>query len=136
MSEFKKASIRDSFDLADPSERPTIGTAETSMNFDLEDVLPFLESLHVLGDIYTPIGALAFKAELIADIPVGETRSYEVVGGSRGEMHLLTIEAFMDDIDAPDLRFIGTPKMIEQIDTKLQTLEDRMSENTANDRLI
>ena len=121
---FKKPSIRDVVEHVAPSERPTTGTAETSMNFDLEDVLPFLESLHVLGDIYTPIGALAFKAEMIADIPVGETRSFEVVGSSRSEMHLLTIEAFMDDIDAPDLRFIGTPDMIERIDAKLQDLED------------
>ena len=112
-------SIREYFDKVSSKHRPGVGQAETSSNFDMDEVLPFLESLSILGEIYTPIGRLAFIAELIASMKHGETRCYEAVGGSQGEMHLLTIEVFIDDVDAPDIRFIGTEKMIALIDDKL-----------------
>ena len=112
-------SIRDFFDRASEGDRPEIGEAETSANFDMHEVLPFLESLHVLDDIYTPVGRLAFIAESISSMRHQETRRFEAVGGSRIKMHLLTIEVFMDDENAPDITFIGTSEMISKIDAKL-----------------
>ncbi|MBT8412149.1 MAG: hypothetical protein KJP02_10190 [Octadecabacter sp.] len=109
-------SIRDFFDNVPEDERPQVGDAETSANFDMEDVQPFLEHLHAFS---IPLGRLDVIAEIMADLPVGRTHAFEAIGVLDNQMALVTIEAFIDDVDAPDIRFIGPKPIIDFIDKLL-----------------
>ena len=83
---------------------PLPGEAEASMNFDLVGVRPFLERLNA---IVGGFGAaqLSSLVDDIAKLPVDSTltRTYAVT--FKGKPVTLRIEAFMDDVNAPDLYF-------------------------------
>ncbi len=119
MPKFQKPSMRDVKHLFMPDADIEESTAETSGNFDLDEVVPFLERLGEQPGVSLNVGRLLFSGEMIADIPHNETRTFENIGHVDGKLQILTIEAFMDDLDAPDLTFFGTERLIGIIDAML-----------------
>ncbi len=120
-------SIRDFFDKAPEKDRPDVGEAETSANFDIEEVQPFLERLHAFS---VPLGRLDFIAETIAELPHNYTHTFECVGVCDDKLALISITAFIDDIDAPDLTFTGPQPVIDAIDKALAEREDRARQSS------
>jgi len=110
------ASIRNSFDKVPENERPTVRDAETSSNFDMDEVQPFLEHLNAFS---VPLGRLDVIADTMAGFPQGFTHDFEAVGVLDNQMALVTIRAFIADIDAVDLTFIGPEPIIDFIDRLL-----------------
>lgn len=110
------SSIRKFFDKAPEGERPTVAYAETSGNFDMDEVQPFLEHLHAFG---VPLGRLDFIADTIGKFPEGKTYDFECVGASDDQLALVTIRAFVADTHAVDLTFIGPEPVIGALDALL-----------------
>jgi hypothetical protein len=91
---------------------------ETSMNFDMEGVRPFLERLNVRLSLDLGVDELA---EATGSTPVGEEFRKTIVVSFDGEAHPLDYQVFMDDVDAPDLYFFADSKeLIDAIDGQLK----------------
>ena len=107
--------LRSIIDLFRPSStiaQPAAGdTAETSMNFDGENVRPFLESPKP-GTVDPAVIATVDQA--VNTMAVGETRDF-VINAQTG----LQLQIFMDDFQAPDLYFFGSQEVIQYIDQSL-----------------
>ncbi|MCF2905112.1 hypothetical protein L0666_08940 [Octadecabacter sp. CECT 8868] len=93
-------------------------SAETSMNFDSENVRPFLEGL-APGTIDQ--GALAVVDSAVGTMAVDETRDI-VLNAQSG----LQLQIYMDDIQAPDLYFFGPLEVIQYIDSALMAFANAL----------
>lgn len=87
--------------------------AETSMNFDSENVRPFLDSL-APGTVDP--SALSTIDAALKTMGVDETRDF--VLNAQSGLHL---QIYMDDIEAPDLYFFGSTDVIHSIDQAFMT---------------
>lgn len=107
-------------DLFKPeAAKPAPITSETSMNFDLEEVAPFLVRLANNPLFGLPEALAAQVAADLSALPVDQTRRWQVEGQFGGKPALLEIEAFMDDINSPDMTFFSSAAMVEEIDREL-----------------
>ncbi|KLE34276.1 hypothetical protein [Aurantiacibacter luteus] len=99
-------------------------TCEASMNFDLENVRPFLQRLHERRGIGLDVDALARFAEETEPEDEREMRrdfTYE------GRTVPVRFSVFMDDIDAPDLYFYAPDKaLIDAIDAEYVVFCDEL----------
>jgi hypothetical protein len=93
--------------------------AEASMSFESASVEPFLLRVANMVEGFKADDVKALARE-IGKLSVDSTlsRSYPVT--FRGEHVNLRVEAFMDDVDAPDLYFFASPALARQIDTELK----------------
>lgn len=93
---------------------------ESSMNFDLQHVEPFLQRVARLVDsgfAAPEIAKMKALAEIMAhddEQEVGFKIRYE------GKPSELRIRVFMDDIAAPDLYFFSEPSLAEKISTEFE----------------
>ena len=112
-------------DLFKPSapKLPAI-TSETSMNFDAEEVAPFLTRLANHPRFTLPTGLASEIGDSLADIAVDATKRWSLTCGFDGADIALEIEVFMDDIDAPDLYFFSTQAAIGEIEAELESFAD------------
>lgn len=95
---------------------------ETSMNFDGENVRPFLVQIEERLSLGLDIDALARFA---AETPVEVDRSLTVDVWYDGGEVPLTFGVFMDDVDAPDLSFSAPSKpLVDAIDAELERFAD------------
>lgn len=78
---------------------------EASMNFDMEDVQPFLEQVENNLGVQMPIAELMHLASTI-EVEDEAQRTFELT--FNGNQTKVTCTVFMDDVDAPDL-FFHTP---------------------------
>jgi hypothetical protein len=101
-----------------PSQLVAGHSAETSMNFDSENVRPFLEGL-APGTI-DPSALVTIDAAL-KNMAVDETRDF-VLNAQTG----LQLQIFMDDFEAPDLYFFGSVEIIQYIDQALMAFATAM----------
>lgn len=101
-------------------------TSETSMNFDLEDVRPFLVILTNNPRFGLPTAFIDTIAETLPNLDVEQTHRWRIDGAFDKEPMHLEIEAFMDDIDAPDLSFHSSGTVIAEIDRELIAFADAM----------
>lgn len=102
---------------------PAPATSETSMNFDLQEVAPFLTQLGN-NPRFTFPSALAEEIALgLQGMGVDETRRWKLTCDFDRQPILMEIAAFMDDIDAPDLTFFGTLEAVAEIDTELAAFD-------------
>lgn len=101
-------------------------TSETSMNFDMTEVGPFLTRLSNNPRFGLPVGFAGQIADEMAGLSVDDTKRWKVEGGFDGNMIQIEIEAFMDDIDAPDLTFFGPEPVIAEIDRELISFDEDM----------
>jgi len=81
------------------------------MNFDSENVRPFLEGLKP-GTVDPT--AIATVDQALNAMAVEETRDV-MLNPQTG----LQLQIFMDDFQAPNLYFFGTPEVIQYIDQSL-----------------
>ena len=98
-------------------------TSETSMNFDLAEIAPFLTRMEESPRFTLPQEFAATLADAMSALEVDQTRRWRIDGDFDGEPILLEIEAFMDDRDAPDLGFFSSAPVIAEIDRMLRQLE-------------
>ncbi|GAA6181186.1 hypothetical protein NBRC116594_26240 [Shimia sp. NS0008-38b] len=108
-------------DLFKPSapKAPQPISAETSMNFGAEEVIPFLT--RVANNPRFEF-ATDFAKELginVLTTPVEDTRRWRVGGSFDGHPIRLEVEAFMDDVDAPDLYFHSSQAAVLEIEQEL-----------------
>ena len=90
--------------------------AETSMNFDIEDVEPFLLSLSArLESGFSRADARNLAAE-IARMQPDDERDWQFDVSFRGTRAPLTVRVFMDDVAAPDLAVAGLEALIAAVE--------------------
>ena len=109
-------------DLFKPSapKPPAPITSETSMNFDLEEVAPFLTQLGNNPRFVLPTGVAQEIVKGLADLEVEQTRRWKLTGDFDNQPVFLEIEAFMDDIASPDLSFFCTQSAVAEIEQELE----------------
>jgi len=81
------------------------------MNFDSENVRPFLETLNANAAGTIDESALASVDRALNTMSVDDTRDV-LLNADTG----LALQIFMDDIQAPDLYFFGSPETITYIE--------------------
>lgn len=86
-------------------------SAETSMNFDSDNVRPFLDTLNANAAGTVDASALTAVDRALNTMGVDDTRDV-LLNADTG----LQLQIFMDDIQAPDLYFFGSPDVITYID--------------------
>ncbi len=107
------------FNKSSQAAQPVAGNAaETSMNFDSENVRPFLEGL-APGTVDQ--SALVTIDAALKNMAVDETRDF-VLNAQSG----LQLQIFMDDFEAPDLYFFGSVEIIQYIDQALMAFSTAM----------
>jgi len=96
---------------------------EASMNFDLDNVEPFMEQLEGQLKLGLPV------AELVAftrSTAVDDDRMKILSVRFRGETTSLDYRVFMDDVEAPDLYFFTPSEELSRaIDTQLKDFADK-----------
>lgn len=97
-----------------------VPVAEASMNFNLEDVKPFFEAVSRRIEMGFSVDAARELASRIALLSVDDEGAwtYDVV--FNGAPMTFRVEAFMDDVDAPDLAMFAPPKLIEVIEAEMK----------------
>lgn len=104
-----------------PAAAPAI-TSETSMNFDARDVAPFLNRLAAHARFALPRD---FADAIVTALPeLDQTKRWRVDGDFDGAAMVLEIEVYMDDIDAPDISFFSSAKVIAEIDRQLEQFDE------------
>ena len=92
---------------------------EASMNFDTENLKPFL--LRVAGFVEKGFAADEIdKVMALARLPhqsEEEVQFSVVYGGARAP---LRVRVFMDDVEAPDVYFFTSPQLAKRIDQELK----------------
>ena len=106
-----------------PPEAPPI-TSETSMNFDGEEVGPFLVRLAEHPRFALPRDFASAITEALPELALDETRRWRIDGDFDARAMRLEIQIFMDDVNAPDLSFHSSPEVIAEIDKALKLLGD------------
>jgi len=102
------------------------GLFETSMNFDLDNVRPFLERLARLVPSGFRQSDIDRVVSFVASTSANQERDMRVELIIDGTATPLIVRVFMDDIDAPDLYFITTQKLV----TKIEDEYDAFCEET------
>ncbi|MEP5938569.1 MAG: hypothetical protein ABJ239_09595 [Erythrobacter sp.] len=97
---------------------------EASMNFDLENVRPFLEQLEA---------SLALGLDVTRLFELTERTALDTTNGSAFEVQYqgatvdVRFAAFMDDIDAPDLYFhVSSEQLASAIDAEMEKFCEAM----------
>ena len=86
---------------------------EASMNFDLENVVPFLDELNANFKLGLDVKMLG---EFSASIPANAGKSIVVDILDAGRETKMEFQVFMDDIDAPDVyMFFDSSELSESV---------------------
>lgn len=101
-------------------------TSETSMNFDAQDVQPFLIGLTNNPRFGLPPELPSLVFEALPGIAVDSRRRWKIDADFDGSRVTIEIEAFMDDVDAPDLYFFSSQPVIEEIERELNAFAELM----------
>ena len=93
--------------------------SEASMNFDIENVLPFLTRLITIVD--SGINAKKVNEMYVftksVSIESQKEMNFEVI--YKGKKTPFKYSVFMDDIDAPDLYFFTSPELATRIESEM-----------------
>ncbi|MDJ0940692.1 MAG: hypothetical protein QNJ00_13105 [Woeseiaceae bacterium] len=98
---------------------------ETSMNFDLDMLEKLLRSLSDRCPRFDD-GALTKTMALVKGMKHDETQRHSVEVEFDGDVFYLGFEFFMDDIDAPDVRFWGTPAFVAWLESEYEAICDEL----------
>ena len=99
------------------------GLVESSINFDAEDVRPFLERVSQLieqGFGHTEVDQVS---EMVHGMECEDEKELGFPIVHSGSESFFAIRVFLDDTDAPDVYFFGPPKLAEQIDELMDEIE-------------
>ena len=113
-----------------PTPKETAGNAmtdrasltEASMNFDLENVQPFLARIAKHIESGFTDAEIKTVAEFVANTDVEDEREMTLSVVADGQSTPLVIRAFMDDIDAPDLYFFTSADLAAKITSEYHAL--------------
>jgi hypothetical protein len=100
------------------------GSGETSTNFDLKEVRPFLKRLSALVDSGFGVAQVNVIAREIKKLKRERNRQYAFPISFEGAAALLGIRVFMDDVDSPDLYFYAPLKLMRQIDKEIESFDE------------
>ena len=101
-------------------------SSEASMNFDLENLAPFLE--RVSGLVETGFGE-AEIADLTAEVSamaLDDERQWSFSVTHAGQPTALQVRVFMGDIDAPDVAFFTSDPLAEAIRQELTAFAEAL----------
>lgn len=93
---------------------------EASMNFDGENVRPFLKRLKPLVESGFADGEIAQVVQMLERLQIDEEREMEFSIRYRGKPTVLRIQIFMDDVNAPDVAFFTDPELAKEIDSAME----------------
>jgi hypothetical protein len=115
--------MKDLFTPAAPKPLPPM-TSQTSMNFASDEVAPFLTQLANNPRLDFPADLAKEVRRNLACMAVEDTRRWRVTGAIDDQPIQMEIEAFMDDVDAPDLYFFSTQAAISEIERELEAFAE------------
>lgn len=107
----------------EPAEAPPI-TSEVSMNFDAEEVGPFLIRLAENPRFSLPRDFASAITKALPELQEEATRRWRVNGDFDGAAMQLEIEICMDDINAPDIDFFSSSDVISEIENEMKRLDN------------
>jgi hypothetical protein len=93
---------------------------ESSMNFDLENVRPFLARIAPLIEGGFGAAEIDRVVSLAEKMQHDEEQSLTFQIKYRGQPSPFRVGIFMDDIDAPDMYFFAPAGLAEQIDGEME----------------
>jgi|SRR5215469_16127607 len=96
------------------------GLQESSTNFDLENVRPFLQRISPL--IESGFGDVQIEqvCQLAQRMEIDATEELRFPIRFAGKDTFICISIFMDDIESPDIYFFSPPALAAQIDAEMQ----------------
>ena len=92
---------------------------ESSANFDLENIGPFLGRLSAFIESGFGANEIQKVCRAVDEMEHDEQREMEFPIRHGGTDSLLRVGIFMDDVDAPDLYFFSPPALALQIDEEI-----------------
>lgn len=94
---------------------------ESSMNFDLENVRPFLQ--RIVPHIVAGFGPAEVDrvVSLVESMEHNDEQTLEFEIEDVGQRSVFRVGIFMDDIDAPDMYFFGPAGLAERIDAEMES---------------
>jgi hypothetical protein len=97
---------------------------EASMNFDPEELRPFLERLRTKLSILQPCDIERLARE-IAVVPVQRVGRWRFDVTYRQRSVPLEVRAAMDEVDAPDVYFFTDSELADQIQGEMHTFANQ-----------
>ena len=99
---------------------------ETSGNFDLENVRPFLERLKPFIESGFSDKEMIQIQKSIESMDVDDEKDFEFLIKFKGQSSTLKIHVFMDDIESPDIAFFAVPELADKIDEEMQRFVEEL----------
>jgi hypothetical protein len=97
---------------------------EASMNFDVENVGPFLERIYPL--VESGFGPTEKKKvlDLIASLQIDDEKELSFSIRYSGKASTLKLRIFLDDVDSPDLYFFACAPLSIAIQSEMEKFAD------------
>ena len=102
--------------------------ADTSTNFDLADIRPFLERIASLGVIEAGLGPAEID-QLVAwveGMEVDAEQEAHLTIRYRGQDIPFIVHVFMDDIESPDTEFRTHPDVVQAIRAEIRRYSEEL----------
>jgi len=99
---------------------------EASMNFDLENVKPFLSRLSKIVDSGINDQKVNEMLLFTSSVPVEDQKDMEFTVVYKGKKTPIRYSVFMDDIDAPDLYFFTSPELATAIESEMSKYSNEL----------
>lgn len=97
---------------------------ESSTNFDLENVRPFLQRISPFIESGFGPAQIDQVCRLAERMEHNDEQQLEFPIRHAGRDSLMRIGVFMDDIDSPDVYIFSPPALAEQIDAEMERFFD------------
>ena len=99
---------------------------EASMNFDSENVRPFLERLKPLIESGFSDEEILQVQRMMEVLKIDDEKELEFPIRYRGRQTVLRVGIFMDDVNAPDVYFFTDPELAKEIDKEMEKFADEL----------
>jgi hypothetical protein len=92
---------------------------EASMNFDSENVRPFLERLKPMIEFGFSDNEISQVQKWMDGLKVDDEKELEFPIKYHGEKSVLRVRVFMDDVDSPNVYFFTHPQLAREISQEI-----------------
>src|SRR5262249_1713180 len=99
---------------------------ESSANFDLKNVRPFLERIEPLIESDFSDGEINQIQKAAEEMEVDEERDFSFPIKFNRSDTVLRVKVFLDDIASPDLYFFTDPRLAQEITKKMMKYFDEL----------
>lgn len=93
---------------------------ESSANFDIENVRPFLQRISQLIESGFNEPQIEQVFQLAEHMKIDEEKGFDFPIKYSGKSANLRVQIFMDDLNSPDIYFFSLPPLAAQIDSEMQ----------------